>query len=66
MPVHCAGIGDDERFAIRLVEEAGVLVQPGYFFEFDDEETVVASLLVPEEVFREGMERLAAHVSGAR
>lgn len=66
VPVHCAGIGDDERFAIRLVEEAGVLVQPGYFFEFDDEETVVASLLVPEEVFREGMERLAAHVSGAR
>src|SRR5690606_23081877 len=54
VPVRCAGIGDDEAFAIRLVEEAGVLVQPGYFFDFDDEETVVLSLLTPPEAFREG------------
>lgn len=60
VPVRCGGIEDDEAFAIRLVKEAGVLVQPGYFFDFDDEETIVVSLLAPPEIFREGMTRIAA------
>jgi alanine-synthesizing transaminase len=58
MPVRCSGIGDDERFAIRLVETEGVMVQPGYFFDFDDEETIVVSLLPEPEMFREGLTRL--------
>jgi len=58
VPVRCAGIEDDETFAIRLVEEAGVIAQPGYFFDFDDEETLVVSLLTPPELFREGLARI--------
>jgi aspartate/methionine/tyrosine aminotransferase len=64
VPIRCPGIGDDEAFAIRLVEEDGVLVQPGYFYDFgdgdgDDEETIVVSLLTPPEIFREGLAKLA-------
>lgn len=59
LPVRCAGIPDDEAFAIRLVEEEGVLAQPGYFFDFDDEETLVLGLLTEPEVFREGTARIA-------
>ncbi len=66
VPVRCDGIGDDEAFAVRLVEEAGVLVQPGYFFDFDDEETVVISLLTPPDAFHEGVARLVAAREAAR
>jgi alanine-synthesizing transaminase len=57
-PVRCVGIRDDEEFAIRLVTDEGVLVQPGYFFDFEDEETVVISLLPEPAIFREGLTRL--------
>jgi alanine-synthesizing transaminase len=58
LPVRYVGIRDDEEFAIRLVKDEGVLVQPGYFFDFEDEETIVLSLLPEPEIFREGMTRL--------
>jgi alanine-synthesizing transaminase len=58
LPVRCVGIRDDEEFAIRLVKDEGVLIQPGYFFDFEDEETIVISLLPEPEVFREGLTRL--------
>jgi aspartate/methionine/tyrosine aminotransferase len=58
LPVRCVGIDDDEAFAIRLVEETGVLVQPGYFFDFEDDETIVLSLLTPPEDFRNGVTRI--------
>ncbi|HEX2611985.1 MAG TPA: pyridoxal phosphate-dependent aminotransferase [Fibrobacteria bacterium] len=63
MPLRCPGIHDDERIAIRLVEESGVLTQPGYFYDFEDEETVVVSLLTPPNIFREGIARIAAKLS---
>lgn len=59
VPVRCTGIVDDEAFAIQLMDEAGVLVQPGYFFDFEDEEIIVLSLLTPPEVFRTGVEHIA-------
>lgn len=63
VPLRVDGVEDDEAFAIRLVEEHGVLVQPGYFFDFDDEETIVISLLTPPEVFREGVRRIIAELN---
>ncbi len=65
VPVRCTGIVDDETFAIRLVDEAGVLVQPGYFFDFEDEEIIVLSLLTPPEVFRTGVEHVASALKTA-
>jgi aspartate/methionine/tyrosine aminotransferase len=49
----------DESWALRLLD-AGVLVQPGYFFDFGDEPHVVVSLLTPEASFVEGTVRLVS------
>ncbi len=52
----------DEDFTIRAIA-AGVLVQPGYFFDFEREPHLVVSLLTPEATFAEGVRRLRALVS---
>jgi alanine-synthesizing transaminase len=39
----------------RLVEERGVLVHPGYFFDFPREAYLVLSLLTPPDTFAEGL-----------
>jgi alanine-synthesizing transaminase len=44
----------DEEWALALVEH-GVLVQPGYFFDFDEGPYVVVSLLTPEDALGEGV-----------
>lgn len=63
VPVRCVGIVedgmDDEAFATRLVETEGVHVQPGYFFDFEEEDLIVLSLLPEPEIFREGLARIA-------
>jgi aspartate/methionine/tyrosine aminotransferase len=43
-----------------LLERHGVLVHPGYFFEFDGGAHVVVSLLTPQGIFSRGIERLLA------
>ncbi|MCS6818160.1 MAG: pyridoxal phosphate-dependent aminotransferase [Blastocatellia bacterium] len=55
---------DDEAFALELVEREGVLVHPGYFFEFQEEGHLVLSLLPPPEVFREGVRRILRQIEG--
>ncbi|MDD9946522.1 MAG: pyridoxal phosphate-dependent aminotransferase [Myxococcales bacterium] len=53
---------DEEAWVLRLLNEVGVVVQPGYFFDFDEGVHVVVSLLVPEADFATGTERLAQEV----
>jgi hypothetical protein len=48
---------DDEAFALRLLENKNVLVQPGYLYDYDDP-VIVVSLLAPEADFREGAQRI--------
>jgi aspartate/methionine/tyrosine aminotransferase len=48
----------EEEWALELLNRDGVLVQPGYFYDFDAEAFLVASLLTRPEVFREGLARL--------
>lgn len=48
----------DEEWAIALLDR-GVIVQPGYFFDFE-EGYLVVSLLPPEDVFTEGVSRIAS------
>jgi alanine-synthesizing transaminase len=43
---------------IRLLRDHDVLVQPGYFYDFESPGYIVISLLTPTDVFREGIERL--------
>jgi len=52
-------IPEEERVC-TLLERHGVLVHPGYFFEFEGGAHVVVSLLTPEEIFSRGIERLLA------
>jgi aspartate/methionine/tyrosine aminotransferase len=53
----------DEEWALRLVEEDGVYVHPGYFFDMMRGAHLVVSLLTPEDELREGMARIAARVA---
>jgi aspartate/methionine/tyrosine aminotransferase len=48
----------DEALALRLIERHGVVVHPGYFFDFATEGHVVVSLLTESHVFEEGVARL--------
>jgi alanine-synthesizing transaminase len=48
----------DEELALLLLERAGVLVQPGYFFDFASEDFLVVSLLPEPDRFAEGVRRL--------
>jgi alanine-synthesizing transaminase len=50
----------EEERALRLVERQGVLVHPGYFFDFPSEAYLVLSLLPPAAEFREGVARVLA------
>jgi alanine-synthesizing transaminase len=53
----------EESLVEMLVERDAVLVHPGYFFDFRHEAFVVVSLLPPEPVFREAIERVCRRAS---
>jgi alanine-synthesizing transaminase len=53
-----AVIVHDEDAAITLLRDHDVLVQPGYFYDFERPGYLVVSLLTPPEVFRAGISRL--------
>lgn len=46
--------------------ERGVLVQPGWFYDFPGEAWVVVSLLTPPETLSEGLREVAAAITAAR
>lgn len=48
----------EEEYAIALLERHNVLVQPGYFYDFETEAYLVVSLLTEESEFRAGMEQI--------
>jgi hypothetical protein len=49
-------------WAVRLLEEGGVLVHPGFFFDFQEEGHFVVSLLLHPEKFAEGVRRLCRRI----
>jgi hypothetical protein len=53
----------EEEMAIGLLERDGVLVHPGYFFDFPGEAFLVLSLLPDPATFEEGVRRLLAAVA---
>jgi len=50
---------DDELFSIELLQKQGVLVQPGYFFDFAEDGWLVFSLLPESNAFMKGIQLLA-------
>ena len=53
-----AVVSHPEDAVVRLLRDQNVLVQPGYFYDFETSGYIVLSLLTREEVFREGVRRL--------
>ena len=51
---------DDEELTLRLLKEKHVLVQPGFFFDFDEDGWVVISLLQEPATFKEAVQRMKA------
>jgi aspartate/methionine/tyrosine aminotransferase len=52
----------EEQLVVALAEEDGVLVHPGYFFDFEREAFIVISLIVPPDDFDEGIARILRRV----
>ena len=50
----------DEEWALMLLEQSRVLVQPGWFYDFAKGAYVVISLLTPPDVLSQGCQRLLA------
>jgi alanine-synthesizing transaminase len=53
-------IYSEEEWVLTLLGEHDVLVQPGFFFDFESEAFLVASLLTPPQIFQEGIRRILA------
>ncbi len=54
-------LGDnDEELTLRLLREKHVLVQPGFFFDFEEDGWIVISLLQEPDVFAEGLRRICS------
>jgi aspartate/methionine/tyrosine aminotransferase len=51
-------IRSEEEWALELLARKDVLVQPGFFYDFEAEAFLVVSLLTRPEIFREGVSRL--------
>ena len=51
-------IRTEEEWTLKLLDEYGVLVQPGFFFDFESEAFLVLSLLPEPATFAEGVARL--------
>ena len=56
--VQAPAIASDESRAVALLHDAGVLVHPGYFFDFDRDGFFVLSLLVPPDELRQAAPRM--------
>jgi alanine-synthesizing transaminase len=50
-------------WTLALLENDGVYVHPGHFFDFEREAYVILSLLTPEAAFRDGVDRIVARVA---
>jgi alanine-synthesizing transaminase len=55
-------IQSEEEWVLNLLAEDNVLVQPGFFFDFEREAFLIISLLTAEDDFRAGIRRILARV----
>ncbi len=54
----------DEEWACMLLEKTRALAHPGYLFDFSEGSFLVLSLIIPENQFREGVEKIKSVASG--
>jgi len=58
--IRVPSIKTDEEFALDALQHHGVIVQPGYFFDFDRDGYFVVSLLTEPEMLGDGVRRVVA------
>lgn len=58
LPIQLPRLRTEEEWAMALIEQESVWLQPGFFYDFPDEAFLVASSLTPPDVFDEGLWRL--------
>jgi alanine-synthesizing transaminase len=51
-------IRSEEQWALDLLADHDVLVQPGFFYDFDSDAFLVLSLLTPSQVFEQGVNQV--------
>jgi alanine-synthesizing transaminase len=56
---------DEETLALELLTNDGVVVHPGFFFDFPHEAFLVVSLLPPPDVFARGVRLILERVHDA-
>jgi len=56
-------VASEEQLVLGLLREAEVLVQPGWYYDFEREPYAIVSLLSEPSVFREGTERLVEYIT---
>lgn len=52
----------DEDLAIALLDNEGVLVQPGHFYDFASDGHIIVSLITPLGIFSQGVRRLFSYL----
>ncbi|MFA6599818.1 MAG: pyridoxal phosphate-dependent aminotransferase [Candidatus Omnitrophota bacterium] len=52
----------DEEWALRLLERDSLLIHPGFLYDFPSGPYLVASLLTPEDLFREAMDKILMRI----
>jgi aspartate/methionine/tyrosine aminotransferase len=55
-------IHTEEDWVLTLLDQDNVVVQPGFFYDFEKEAFLVLSLLTPCEIFGEGIRRILGRV----
>jgi aspartate/methionine/tyrosine aminotransferase len=56
---------DEEKFILSLLDKESMVVHPGYFFDFEPEQSyLVLSLLPSPDIFKQGVERLVRKLNG--
>lgn len=63
--VQMPSVLSEEALVLALLEQDGVLVHPGYFFDFPREAFVVVSLLVEPDIFDRAITAVLARATGA-
>lgn len=56
------GTVDEEVLVLRLIQDSGILLQPGYYYDFDRNPRLVVSLLTPPSDLETGMSEVKAAV----
>lgn len=55
----------DEVWALELLDQKGIYVFPGYFFDMNDSGCIVVSLLQREEIFHGAIQEIHTYVEGS-